>query len=77
MTQRDSTHSDELFKLAILLILAYFVPIVGIGFAIYLILYSRNNTVEKWIPVLAWIALLVQALPVILAIIAFASFVAV
>ncbi|GAB2497754.1 hypothetical protein GCM10008929_18280 [Alkalibacterium psychrotolerans] len=77
MTQREPTQSDELFKLAIMLILAYFVPIAGIGFAIYLILYARNHTVEKWIPILAWIALVVQVLPVILAIIAFASFVAI
>lgn len=76
MTQREPTQSDELFKLAIMLILAYFVPIAGIGFAIYLIMYAKNNPVEKWIPILAWIALVVQALPVILAIIAFASFAA-
>lgn len=77
MTQGEPTQSDELFKMAIMLILAYFVPVAGIGFAIYLIMYAKQNPVERWIPILAWIALLVQALPVILAIIAFALFAAI
>ncbi|EXJ23392.1 hypothetical protein ADIAL_1150 [Alkalibacterium sp. AK22] len=54
--------------------LGFLVPIIGIGTALYVLNYSREHHVEKWMKVLSLLAIVIQLFPVILAVLGILMF---
>lgn len=74
MNNNENDQRDETLKLVVFVLLAFFLPLFGIGFAIYILSYAKIHPIEQWFKNLAIIALVFQSMPVILAVIAIASF---
>lgn len=50
----------ELLMLSVLVILAFVVPVMGIAFAIYVLVYAHKQVTEKWVKILAVLAIISQ-----------------
>lgn len=66
MKNNEERETNESLKLAILILLSYIVPVVGMAFSIYVLIHSKTHPVEKWIRKLAVISLIIQLLIVAL-----------
>lgn len=73
MKNSGNRFSNENLKFAVLVLLSYVVPIIGIGFSAYILIYSKTHPVEIWIRKLAFIALIIQLLLVALGVVGWAS----
>lgn len=54
--------AKDLTKIFIMLLLSYMVPIIGIGFSIYLLSTSKREHYDRWVKTIAIISLGIQLL---------------
>lgn len=59
------TIEEDSVKLIIFILLSYIVPVIGIGFSIYLLLNAAKNHYGMWVKILAVLSLCIQLLPVL------------
>lgn len=55
-------------KLPMFIMLAYLVPVLGIGFALYILNYTNTYETERWVPMAALAALFIQIIPILFAV---------
>ncbi|WP_407372078.1 hypothetical protein [Carnobacterium sp.] len=56
---------EDAVKLIIFILLSYIVPVIGIGFSIYLLINATKNHYGVWVKRLAVLSLCIQLLPVL------------
>ena len=56
---------EDSVKLIIFILLSYIVPVIGIGFSIYLLMNATKNHYGTWVKRLAVLSLCIQLLPVL------------
>ena len=59
------TIEEDSVKLIIFILLSYIVPVIGIGFSIYLLMNATKNNYGIWVKRLAVLSLCIQLLPVL------------
>ncbi|PRY83112.1 hypothetical protein [Alkalibacterium olivapovliticus] len=73
MKSSENRFTSEDLKFSVLVLLSYIVPVVGIGFSSYVLIYSKTHPVDRWIRKLAVIALIMQLLMISLAAVGWAA----
>lgn len=64
----NGTESFDSLKLPMFIMLAYLVPVVGIGFALYILNYTQTYETDRWVPMAALVALFIQIIPILFAV---------
>lgn len=59
------TIEEDSVKLIVFILLSYIVPVIGIGFSIYLLINATKNHYSMWVKRLAVLSLCIQLLPVL------------
>lgn len=60
MEQKNMEDIQFLIKIGLLILLSYIIPILGIGFSIFILTRSELRNYGKWVKMLAVISLLLQ-----------------
>lgn len=56
MKNSENRFSNETLKLVVMVLLSYLVPVMGIAFSAYVLIYSKTHPVERWLRKLAVIS---------------------
>lgn len=75
MKDNKVSMDQESVKVIIFIILSYIVPLVGIGFSLYILTHSNMKNYSGWIKPLALLSLVIQILTILSAIIGVITFV--
>ncbi|MEY8292479.1 hypothetical protein AAK882_07520 [Carnobacteriaceae bacterium 52-44] len=63
-------------KVLVLLLLSYVVPIIGIGFSIYILSNTKLRNYGQWVFVLSMISLIIHLIVIVLALLGYFMFIA-
>ncbi|MCC5893997.1 MAG: hypothetical protein JJU16_00915 [Alkalibacterium sp.] len=75
MKNSENRFSSETLKLAVMVILSYLVPVFGMAFSAYVLIYSKTHRVERWLRKLAVVSLILQLLIVAMGVVGWATWV--
>lgn len=62
MKNGEKIEAQDLLKASISLLLSYLVPIIGIGFSIYILSISKREHYNSWIKIMAMLSFVIQLL---------------
>ncbi|SEL13494.1 hypothetical protein SAMN04488700_0415 [Carnobacterium iners] len=74
MGKNKGSADQESVKVIIFVILSYIVPLIGIGFSIYILTNSNMKNYSSWIKPLALISLVTQILIILSAVLGIITF---
>lgn len=66
MNKKNESYKNDSVKLITFILLSYIVPIIGIGFSLYILHDSDLENYGSWVKILAMIALCIQLLFILL-----------
>ena len=69
MNKNERVPENESVKIIIFILLSYVVPIVGIGFSIYILNNSKMKEYSSWVKTLAMLSLGIQLLLILFAVV--------
>jgi hypothetical protein len=77
ISNKEQTNAvKEGMKVLVLLLLSYVVPIIGIGFSIYILSNTKLRNYGQWVFVLSMISLIIHLIVIVLALLGYFMFIA-
>lgn len=77
ISNKEQTNAvKEGMKVLVLLLLSYVVPIIGIGFSIYILSNTKFRNYGQWVFVLSMISLIIHLIVIVLALLGYFMFIA-
>lgn len=76
ISNKEQTNAvKEGMKVLVLLLLSYVVPIIGIGFSIYILSNTKLRNYGQWVFVLSMISLIIHLIVIVLALLGYFMFI--